>query len=135
MPASTFIPLNNGYNAPRSYVRGVCVEFDAGRNWTQAGNVISCDYDFASHLNIVLKSNFYVWSSNSYSIGYVWDDALSENFIYPSVTPVGFLAFPVMRHVDGFLFASLRIAFAPETPVIFDLPPSPPTYWRKAPPL
>lgn len=135
MPTSTFTPLNNGYNAPRSYVRGICVEFDAGRNWTQVGDTIECDYDVASHLKIVILPTFYAWSSNVYSIGHVFDNQNSENFIYPSTTPVGFLAFPVMRHVNGFLYASLRIAFAPETPVIFTLPSAPTTYWRPAAPL
>jgi len=135
MPASTFLPINPNYNAPRSYVRALCVEFNAGRNWTQVDNVISCDYDFASHLNIVVLPSFYDWNSNVYSCNYVFDDQNSENFIYPSPTPVGFLAFPVARHVNGDLVMCLRIAFSPETPQLFDLPGAPTDYWRKAPPI
>jgi len=135
MPASTFIPLNNSYNAPRSYVRGICVEFNAGRNWTQLNNVIECDYDFASHLKIVVRTEFYFWNSNYYSCGYVFDDTLSENYIYPSTTPVGFLAFPVARHVNNMLYMGLRVAFAPETPTPFTLPQAPPAYWDQQPPI
>lgn len=135
MPLSNFIPVNNTYNAPRSYVRALCVEFNAGFNWTQTANVIECDYGVGAHLKIVVKPAFYYWNSNVYSCAHVFDDMASENTYPGSGGPVGFLAFVLPRHVDNNLVMCMRIAFAPETPILFDLPQAPPAYWRKAPPI
>lgn len=135
MPVSNFIPVNAGYNAPRSYVRGVCVEFNAGFNWVQTDNVIECDYGVGGHLKIVVLPSFYNWNSNVYSCGYVFDDQNSENTYPGSGGPVGFLAFVLPFHLNDDLVMTMRIAFSPETPVLFTLPPAPSTYWRKAPPI
>lgn len=135
MPASTFVALLPEYNAPRSYVYALNVEFDGAFNFIQAANEIHCDYPGGGHLKIVVRTAFYNWNSNYYSSAYIFDDQASENTYPPFYVPVGFFAFVTYRHVDNFLVATMRVQFTAGAPHLFSLPPAPSTYWDKHPPL
>jgi hypothetical protein len=135
MPTSTFIGLNDKYNAPRSYIQHLVIEFDGAFNFVQTGRVIDLDYPGGGHLKCVCTTRFYHWSSNYYSAPFVWSDTESENTYPGSGGAVGFLAFVFPQIYNGELAMTLRVQFGAGTPHFFTLPQAPAGYWLKQPPL
>lgn len=129
MPQSTFVDLSQGYRASRSYVSGVNIEFDGATNVRFVDNVIHLDYAVVNRLEIVIKPNWFEWSSRYYAITDVFDDQNSCNIFPPLFACVGFLAFIQYRHVDSNLYVNMRIQFTPGAPIRLEIPAQPANYW------
>jgi hypothetical protein len=135
MPFNSWVVLNNQFNAPRSYIQKVVIEFDGAFNFAYNAGVIDLDYPGGGHLHIVVRADYYLWTSNVYSAEHVWDDALSYNTYPGSGGPVGFLAFLFPQIYHNNLCMTMRVQFTAGTPVFFDLPDAPSSYWRQLPPF
>jgi hypothetical protein len=107
------MPISFSYFTPkmnlkRSYIKGVVGASDVS-NLAVAGTHITFDYLFPLyHVDIVMKTEWATWSSNTYTLDWILDAAASQTYLSGSpVATSQIVAFHPMSDGSGYFLQML----------------------------
>jgi hypothetical protein len=107
------MPISFSYSPPkmnlkRSYIKGVVGASDVS-NLTVADNHVTFDYLFPLyHVDIVMRPEWSVWSSNTYTLDWIFDAAASQTYLSGSpVATSQVVAFHSMSDGSGYFLQML----------------------------
>jgi len=129
------MPINFLYpalpvNFTRSYISGFVANTGI-INMVLVGNVLSYDYlTPAIHLDLVIRPHFLPWSSNVYSLDYVFDAAASQAYVSGSpVSSSQGIRFTPMLTEPTYRISTI-FGLGIDESLKVDLPAAPTGYWR-----
>lgn len=129
MGALSFSYLNPHFNFPRSYIERVAIRSTLSVDPHFDGDTIEWNAAPGYTYRVALKSNFKAWSSNVYSMDYIFDEAASsiDCHLFPcfDLVTIGFTHLindkPPILWIQPFA--------TPGDAFVLSLPGAPSTYW------
>jgi len=123
--------ISGRFALQRSYIKGIGINAPTGSYLLSANNpiVIQLPASFGSPtLNLLLKSEFFSWSSNTYTPDWITADfyGLYPDLTRPELDPLPYY----FRHAPGEheMYLTPGLTFF-DSYVFADLPPPPPDFW------